>query len=299
MARSAVRGRCAAVLAAALPLLAGAAGAATPDIAVGPQYDTTHVYVAPSDFSAFVTSFSATFGGTPSRRGVANVLPAPSRTELQYVWTPVGTLSVFGFLTPIPFPFGAERTGYLVADLDRAVAAAQAAGADLVVAPFRDPIGRDAVIRWPGGVMMQLYWHFAAPSYAPLATVPDNRVYLSPDQADAFLRDFLRFAGGRVVADKPDADAGEIGRPGRVYRRVRITSGFGAMQVMVTDGHLPYPFGREVTGYRVTDLAATLVKARAAGATVLTPPYVGDDRITAMVRFPGGYIAEIHARKSP
>src|SRR5262245_37734569 len=35
-----------------------------PSISVGPQYDTTHVYVAPSDFERFTTSIIATFGGT-------------------------------------------------------------------------------------------------------------------------------------------------------------------------------------------------------------------------------------------
>ena len=38
--------------------------AVTADYAVGPQYDTTHVYVAPEDFDRFVTSLIATFGGT-------------------------------------------------------------------------------------------------------------------------------------------------------------------------------------------------------------------------------------------
>jgi hypothetical protein len=73
-----------------------------------------------------------------------------------------GTLSVFAFNTPVPYPFGAERTGYLVVDLEAAVHAAQAAGADVLVQPFPDAIGRDAVIQWPGGINMQLYWHTAA-----------------------------------------------------------------------------------------------------------------------------------------
>ncbi|MFX6250590.1 glyoxalase, partial [Acinetobacter baumannii] len=33
------------------------------EFAVAPQYDTTHVYVAPDDVDKFVTSFLATFGG--------------------------------------------------------------------------------------------------------------------------------------------------------------------------------------------------------------------------------------------
>lgn len=85
-----------------------AGGNATPalpaSVAVGPQYDSTHVYVAPGDLDAFINSFVATFGGQPSKRSVTNVLPVPSRTEFQYLWTSVGTLSVFAFQTPIPVP---------------------------------------------------------------------------------------------------------------------------------------------------------------------------------------------------
>ncbi len=264
-------------------------------VGVGPQYDTTHVYVAPGDMDAFVKSFVATFGGTPSERTVGNVLPVPSSAELQYVRTPAGALSIFGFHTPVPFPFGEERSGYLVTNMDRAIAAARAAGAEVIVAPFKDPIGLDAVIQWPGGVKMQLYWHFKASTSPPLQTIPDNRVYVSPDQADNFVRRFVKFSGGKVVADDRKADAGEIGRPGEKYRRIYISSRFGNMQVLVTDGHLPYPFGRELTGYEVGDLGATLEKAKAAGVTLLWGPYSALGRNTAIVDFPGGYTAEIHS----
>ena len=138
-------------------------------VAVGPQYDTTHVYVAPQDFDRFVASVIATFGGTTAQQGVATVTPTPSSTRMQLVLTPVGTLSVFGFTTPIPYPFGSERTGYLVTDLDEAIRAAKATGADVLVVPFNDPIGRDAIIQWPGGVNTQLYWHTTAPSYPSAA----------------------------------------------------------------------------------------------------------------------------------
>src|SRR5215468_565028 len=117
---------------------------------VGAQYDTTHVYVQPEDFDKFVASLVATFGGTTSKQGVFTVTPTPSKTMSQLVLTPVGTLSVFGFETPIPYPFGSERTGYLVTDMDSAIRAAVATGADVVVTPFNDPIGRDAIIQWPG-----------------------------------------------------------------------------------------------------------------------------------------------------
>jgi len=264
-------------------------------VAVGPQYDSTHVYVTPGNLNAFVTSFVATFGGTFSRPLIANVLPVPSSAQFQAVSSPVGVLSAFDYQTPIPFPFGDERTGYLVTDMDLAIKAARAAGAEVIVEPFQDSIGMDAVIQWPGGVKMQLYRHFKSSTYPPLETIPDNRIYVSQDQADNFVRCFLTFANGRVVADDKQADAGEIGRQGKTYRRIRISSLFGNMQVLVTDGHLPYPFGRETTGYEVRDLSATLEKAKVAGAKILFAMYLTRDRKTAIVEFPGGYIAEIHS----
>ena len=264
-------------------------------IGVGAQYDTTHVYVAPDDVDKFVASFLATFGGQSTKQVIATVTPAPSSTTSQLVQTPVGTVSLFGFKTPIPYPFGAERTGYLVNDMDAAIKAAKAAGADVVVAPFPDPIGRDAVIQWPGGVNMQLYWHTTKPSYAAFQTVPENRVYVSPDRAEAFTRAFLRFAKGKVVSDEAKAPGVEIGRHNDHYRRIRIESVFGRMTVLVTDGHLPYPFGREMTGYEVADLKTTLDKAKGTGVTVLVEPFTSDRREQALVQFPGGYVAEIHA----
>jgi predicted enzyme related to lactoylglutathione lyase len=271
--------------------------AATPNIGVAPQYDTAHVYVAPEDFDRFVASLVATFGGATTKQGVFTVTPTPSSTMSQLVLTPVGSVSVFGFKTPIPYPFGAERTGYLVTDMDAAIRAARATGADVLVAPFNDPIGRDAVIQWPGGVNTQLYWHTTAPSYPPLKTVPENRVYVSANRVAAFTRGFLAFSHGKVTADDAHAPGVEIGRPTDTYRRIRIDSPFGKMAVLVTDGHLPYPYGRETTGYEVEDLTDTLGKATSAGATILAPPYTADKRSAAMVQFPGGYIAEIHAQE--
>ncbi len=268
-----------------------------PSVSVGPQYDTTHVYVAPNDFERFTTSIIATFGGSKSKQVIATVTPTASSTISQLVLTPVGTLSVFGFKTPVPYPFGHERTGYLVTDMDTAVRAARSAGADIIVAPFDDPIGRDVVIQFPGGVNMQLYWHTSAPSYAKLQTVPENRVYVSPDKADAFIHSFVKFAQGKVVADDTRAPGIEIGRPDDAYRRIRIESGFGKMTVLVTDGHLPYPYGYEMTGYDVNNLSETLKKAKAAGANVLAGPYAADGRHAAIVQFPGGYIAEIHSQR--
>src|ERR1700691_852498 len=250
--------------------------AETVAVAVGPQYDTTHVYVAPEDFDRFVASLIATFGGTTAKQGVFTITPTQSSTMSQLVLTPVGTVSVFGFKTPIPYPFGSERTGYLITDMDEAIRLAKSAGGDVVVAPFHDPIGRDAIIQWRGAVNTQLYWHTTPRSFTPLETIPENRVYVSPDRVDAFVRCFIAFSHGSVVSDAAGVAGGVIARPGETYRRVRIESKFGKLTALVTDGHLPYPYGREMTGYEVANLAETLAKAKAAGADILLPPYKTD-----------------------
>jgi len=278
-----------------LALTTATATAAPVNYAVGPQYDTTHVYLDPADYDKFMTSFQATFGGTLSKQVVATVTPTPSSTISQLALTPAGTVSAFGYKTPAPYPFGAERTGYLVTKLDEAVKAAHKAGASVIVAPFDDPIGRDAVIQWPGGVNMQLYWHTTPPDYPKLATIPENRVYVSPDKQKEFVKDFLAFSQGKIVSDEPKAPGIEIGRANDSYHRIRIDSLFGKMTVLATDGHLPYPYGLEMTGYEVADLNETLDKAKASGAKVLVEPYTADHRKAALVEFPGGYIAEIHA----
>ncbi len=273
----------------------GKPAAQAPVVAVGPQYGATHVYVAPEDFDRFGASVVATFGGTESQAAVITITPTPSETMFRYVLTPVGSFSVFGFKTPIPYPFGVERTGYLVADFESAVQSAKAHGADVVVAPFPDPIGRDVIIEWPGGLHMQLYWHTTPPNYAKLQTVPENRVYVSVERADEFVRDFVAFSRGKIVSDDRQAPGIEIGRPNDTYRRVRIDSAFGKFTVLATDGHLPYPYGREMAGYEVANLADTLAKAKAAGVTVVVDPYTVEGRPAAIVAFPGGYIAEIHS----
>jgi len=281
-----------------MPTGAALARSAPPQVGVGSQYDTSHVYVDPDKVDSFVSSFLATFGGTSSKQVVATVTPTPSSTSSQLLQTPVGTVSLFGFKTPIPYPFGAERTGYLVTDMDKAIAAARAAGASVVVGVFPDPIGRDAVVQWPGGVNMQLYWHTTKSTYTAFEKIPENRVYVSPDAAGNFVKAFLAFSQGKVVSDDKKALGVEIGRPGDTYRRIRIESIFGKMTVLVTDGHLPFPYGHETTGYEVSDLAATLDKAKANGATILIDAYSADKRQAAMVEFPGGYVAEIHSLAS-
>jgi hypothetical protein len=165
----------------------------------------------------------------------------------------------------------------------------------VVVSPFNDPVGRDAVVQWLGGVNMQLYWDTTLPSYPALKTIPENRVYVSPERPDSFTRSFLEFSHSKVLSDDPRAPGIEIGRASDTIRHIRITSRFGLLTVFVTDGHLAYPYGREMTGYEVANLGETLKNAKAAGATVLVEPYSFGDRRAAMVQFPGGNIAEIHS----
>jgi predicted enzyme related to lactoylglutathione lyase len=283
------------VTAAVMPMAGGRPLDKAEQFAVGAQYGSTHVYVAPADMDRFTASFLATFGGKSSQLSVVTVTPTPSSTNWQALTTPVGLVSLFGFSTPIPYPFGQERTGYLVTDMDAAVRAARKAGAAVVVKPFPDRIGRDAVVQWPGGVDMQLYWHTKAPSYPALQTIPENRVYVAPEAAASFIRSFVSFAHGKIVSDNAKAPGAEIGRPGDTYRRVRIESTFGKITVLVTDGHLPFPYGRETMGYEVADVGETLTKAKASGASVLVDPFKADGREAAVLQFPGDYIAEIHS----
>jgi hypothetical protein len=109
---------------------------ATQDVAVGPQYDSTHVYVSPQDLDRFVASFLGTFGDQSTKQVVTNVTPTPSSTLSQVLQSPVGLVSVFGHRAPIPFPSGAERTGYLVTNMDVAIRAARECGADVLVTAF-------------------------------------------------------------------------------------------------------------------------------------------------------------------
>jgi hypothetical protein len=57
-------------------------------------------------------------------------------------------------------------------------------------------------------------------------------------------------------------------------------------------------YGREMTGYEVANLPETIAKAQAAGVVVLVKPYAAEQREAAMLQFPGGYIAEVHAPTS-
>ncbi|WP_336298303.1 hypothetical protein [Sphingomonas sp. QA11] len=158
-----------------------------------------------------------------------------------------------------------------------------------------DQIGRDVLVQWPGSMNMQFYWHTTKPSYAPLATIPENRLYLTADAADSFVAGWIAFSHGRIVTDDRTAPAIEIGRPGKTCRRIRLNSGYGEMVVLVSNGAPPMALWPRVDRLRSHRSARDARQATAAGAETLVPAYAGQDRASAMVRFPGGYIAEIHA----
>ena len=81
---------------------------AAPQVGVGAQYDTTHVYVAPEDVDKFAASFLSTFGGQSTKQVVATVTPTSSSTTSQLLQTPVGTVSLFGFILSFPGNYIAE-----------------------------------------------------------------------------------------------------------------------------------------------------------------------------------------------
>jgi hypothetical protein len=63
----------------AVPAIADSDASAA-SVAVGPQYDSTHVYVAPDQVEPFVASFIATFGGHASKPAEVKVTPTESAT---------------------------------------------------------------------------------------------------------------------------------------------------------------------------------------------------------------------------
>lgn len=87
-------------------------------VAVGPQYDTTHVYVDTADTDRFVSSFTATFGGASTKQITTTVTPTPSSTSSQLIRTPVGAVSLFGFKTPMPYQFDPVALHHPPRDID-------------------------------------------------------------------------------------------------------------------------------------------------------------------------------------
>lgn len=118
---------------------------------------------------------------------------------------------------------------------------------------------------------------------------------MSTYKVKAFIRSFLEFSHGESISDDAHAPGIELGSPANNYHRIRLQSKFGKITVLAIDGHLLYPYGREMTVYEVYRISDTLSKAKAAGVTVLIGTYRSDRRDAAILQCPGGYIAEIHS----
>src|ERR1700722_7488572 len=54
-----------------------------------------------------------------------------------------------------------------------------------------------------------------------LKTVPENRVYVSPERSAQFVKSFLDFSHGQVVSDVDTAPGIEIGRNSETFCRIR------------------------------------------------------------------------------
>ncbi len=113
-------------------------------------------------------------------------------------------------MAPIPVASASRSEALPIQAVQRRLACS-AGGRPAVVSPFPDPIGRDVIIQWLGGVNMQLYWHTTPPRFGPLVSVPENRIYVSKDRADAFIRGFVAFSHGAVTSDDAAAPEVEIG----------------------------------------------------------------------------------------
>ena len=74
-------------------------------------------------------------------------------------------------------------------------------------------------------------------------------------EADALVDSFLRFSKGAIISDERAAPGIEIGRPGESSGGCASPADFGRLTALVTDGRLPFPFGRTTYGYEVWDLA--------------------------------------------
>ena len=126
----------AAVLMSAASALGVAREPATAGFAMGPQHDTTHVYVPVAEFDEFIRGFVATFGGKASGCGRTTLIVTDGAP---------------------PWSYGHELTGYEVAVLKGTPARAQGGGVKLLV-PTDTVGGRSAAIApFPGGYIAELH----------------------------------------------------------------------------------------------------------------------------------------------
>jgi hypothetical protein len=126
-----------------------------------------------------------------------------------------------------------------VTDLDEAIRSAKIRAADVVVAPFNDPIGRE---RSSNGRAESAC---SSTGTRLLPTMPSFRPFPKTESTCPSGARTNLFANSwpshSVASDDARAPGVEIGRPNDMFRRVRIASTFGTITVLATDGHIPYP----------------------------------------------------------
>lgn len=259
----------------------------------GTQNGSTHIYLQSGTLASFTNSIASTFGGSIQQGGTAQITPTPSTVKSAFVFTPVGNFTGFEYTTPVPKPFGNENYGFMVSDMEQALLAARQLGASVMIEPFPDALGRDAVLIWPNGVQMQLFQHFKPQNNQSLKNTPETRLYIPVDRADEFIHSYSQFSLSILVQDRVLV-AGDQPISDGALREVHLTSetSFGNTHIFVTNGHLNVPFGYEVTGYAVDDFQQTYVKAVENQAKTLWSNYQN----SAIIEFPGGYKAEIHQK---
>jgi len=125
-----------------------------------------------------------------------------------------------------------------------------------------------------GGVKMQLYWHFK-PSTNPPPRVHSGQPRLRVrDQADNFVRAFVRFAARRhrsPITRRPTLL--KSGARERTYRRIRIASLFGNMQVLCHGRTFAVSVRSRDHGLRGgRSFRNARGKRKAAGAQILSAP---------------------------
>ena len=151
------------------------------------------------------------------------------QTMSQLVLTPAGSVSVFGFKTPMPYPFG-RRTHGLSGDRSRRRRrAAQADGADVLVSSVQRsdrPGRRDPVARRREHAALLAHDAALVPA---LKTIPENRVYVSPERANDFSQLSRRFRTGKVGRTMRTRRVSRSGASPIPYRRDPDPSVFGTV----------------------------------------------------------------------
>lgn len=268
---------------------------------LGPQYALPHVLMFPDQLPAFVEKFSTVFDGTSAPISNLNLAPVPAEMQFTDLHTRVGAISAQAYKDNAPpFPMGKESVGFAVVDMDKALEAAQRAGAK-VLRRWMVGSNSEAMLEWPGSVRLQFYSYAGEAPEIPIRdSVSNTRYYLSYESAATFISSFLEATDGERVSDAYYPSE-EIGIAQGAFRRVQIESSLGNVNVIGITARLwdqlVYPYTNIKTDFDVDDLDAVVEKARQADVDVLIrPEYTDPHYRRAVLRFPGEYVIEVRQK---